>query len=95
MRKSFEGLSGIIHRELDRRPDSGDVYVFINRRADRVKLLVWDRDGFWIHYKRLEKGRYYLPSGGEMSLEMRYEDLVMMLEGIDVSGIKKRLRYGR
>jgi transposase len=95
MRKSFEGLSGIIRRELDRRPDSGDVYVFINRRADRVKLLVWDRDGFWIHYKRLEKGRYHLPSGGEMSPEMRYEDLVMMLEGIEVTGIKKRLRYGR
>ena len=95
MRKSFEGLSGIIRREFGRRPDSGDVYVFINRRADRVKIMVWDRDGFWIHYKRLERGRYHLPYPGENGPEIRYEDLVMMLEGIDVSGVKKRLRYGR
>ncbi|MDZ7359362.1 MAG: IS66 family insertion sequence element accessory protein TnpB [candidate division KSB1 bacterium] len=56
MRKSFDGLSGVVTSALGRDPASGDVYVFVNRRRDRLKLLVWDRTGFWLFYKRLEQG---------------------------------------
>jgi len=61
MRKSFDGLGGLIHREMGRDPLSGDVYVFVNRRRDRIKFLVWESDGYWIWYKRLEKGTFRLP----------------------------------
>ncbi|MDZ7364227.1 MAG: IS66 family insertion sequence element accessory protein TnpB [candidate division KSB1 bacterium] len=62
MRKSFDGLSGVVATVLGRDPTSGDVYVFVNRRHDRMKLLVWDRTGFWIFYKRLEHGTFQLPA---------------------------------
>ena len=58
MRKSFDGLSGLINNELKKNPLSGDVFIFINKRRDRIKLLIWDRTGFWLFYKRLEKGRF-------------------------------------
>lgn len=95
MRKSFDGLSGLIRRELGQLPQSGDLFLFVNRRRDRLKMLVWDRDGFWIHYKRLEKGQFHLPSGTMENTLIGYDDLLLMLEGIDVQNAEKRLRYGR
>ena len=53
MRKSFDGLSGIVTSVLARDPMSGEVYIFVNRRRDRMKLLLWDKSGFWLFYKRL------------------------------------------
>jgi transposase len=95
MRKSFDGLSGMVTTALGRDPLSGDVYVFVNRRRDRMKLLVWDRTGFWIFYKRLEQGTFQLPSptAEQASLELPYEELMMILEGIDLASIKRRRRY--
>lgn len=61
MRKSFDGLSGVVTSALGRDPTNGDVYVFVNRRRDRMKLLVWDHTGFWLFYKRLEQGTFQLP----------------------------------
>ena len=58
MRKSFDGLSGLIRTGLNRDPLSGDVFVFINRRRTHIKLLVWDRNGFVLFYKRLERGTF-------------------------------------
>ena len=95
MRKSFDGLHGIIRRELAQSPRSGDVFLFVNRRQDRIKLMVWDRDGFWIHYKRLEKGQFHPPSVIDDSSEIHYEDLLLMLEGIDLTNGKKYRRFGR
>ena len=95
MRKSFEGLGGLVRCHLQEDVQSGDVYLFINRRGDRTKLLVWDRDGFWIHYKRLEKGRFCLSSDSHAGPEISYSDLVMLLEGIDLKKGKKSIRYGR
>jgi transposase len=95
MRKSFDGLCGIIYTQLSADPLSGDVYVFLNRRRDRIKLLVWDRSGFWIFYKRLEKGTFQLPriAAEQASLDLPYQELMLILEGIDLTHIRKRRRY--
>jgi len=95
MRKSFDGLCGLVISELGADPTSGAVYLFLNRRRDRIKLLVWDRNGFWILYKRLEQGRFQIPASLPESKEIRlpYEDIVMLLEGIDLTSVKRRKRY--
>lgn len=97
MRKSFDGLSGLVTSALSRDPTSGDVYVFLNRRRDRMKLLLWDRTGFWLFYKRLEQGTFQLPTtvAEQASLELRYDELLLILEGIDLASIKRRRRYHR
>lgn len=95
MRKNFDGLSGIISAELGRDPLSGDIFVFVNRRRDRIKLLVWDRTGFWIFYKRLEQGTIQIPKNPahQSAIEISYDVLMMLLEGIDVGSVKRRPRY--
>jgi transposase len=95
MRKSFDGLSGVVTQAMLRNPLSGDVYVFLNRRRDRMKLLVWEQGGFWILYKRLEKGTFQLPPnhGEQNSIELPYEELLMLVEGIDLHSVKRRIRY--
>jgi len=95
MRKSFEGLSGIVSSALDANPLSGDVFVFLNKRRDRIKLMLWDRDGFWIFYKRLEKGTFQLPAidSSMDAVELSYDMLWLMIPGIDANFIKRRPRY--
>ena len=95
MRKSFDGLCGIVSAAMARDPLSGDVYVFLNRRRDRIKLLVWQHGGFWIFYKRLESGSFQLPpdSGQDDTLVLPYADLMMLIEGIDLASVKRRKRY--
>jgi transposase len=95
MRKSFDGLSGVIKNERLGNPISGDVFIFVNRRRDRMKFLVWDRSGFWLFYKRLEKGTFQLPPGPmeHSSMELTYDVLLMLVEGIDYTRIKRRPRY--
>jgi transposase len=94
MRKSFDGLTGLITSALRRDLASGDVYVFVNRRRDRMKLLVWDRTGFWIFYTRLEQGTFQLPATPTSSFALPYETLLMILEGIDLAAGRRR-RYQR
>jgi transposase len=95
MRKSFDGLCGLVSSALARDPMSGDVYVFFNRRRDRLKLLVWDRSGFWIFYKRLERGTFQFPAHfvNQAAIDVPYEDLMMIIEGIDLASVKRRVRY--
>jgi len=95
MRQGFDGLSGIITNSQLGDPVSGDVYVFVNRRRDRMKLLVWDRTGFWLFYKRLEKGTFQIPpaTADQKSIELSYDILLMLVEGIDISSLKRRVRY--
>lgn len=97
MRKSFNGLFGIVTSALRSDPLSGDVYAFVNKKRDRLKLLFWDKGGFWIFYKRLEKGTFQQPFSDPASdsLEISYDQLVMMLEGIDLTSVKRRTRYNR
>ena len=97
MRKSFDGLFGIVTMALDSDPLSGDVYVFVNRRRDRIKLLFWEGDGFWIFSKRLEKGTFQLPPNTDeiSSVQLPYDELMMITRGIDLRFIKRRNRYKR
>ena len=96
MRKSFDGLSGIIIGSLKQNPLSGAVYVFINKRRNRIKLLVWDNDGFWLFYKRLERGTFQIPIVlGASSLTISYNQLVLLLKGIKLPTVKHRTSYYR
>jgi hypothetical protein len=101
MRKSFDSLSGLVRNELGRDPASGEVFVFINKRRNSVKLLYWERDGFVLYYKRLEKGTFTLPSlssvnsGSGSGSALSYPELVLMLEGFQVQQMRQKARYVR
>jgi transposase len=97
MRRSFDGLALMVRQFLGADPLSGHLFVFRSRRGDRVKLLYWDGDGLAIWYKRLEKGTYRFPaaSGTDQGVELRAADLTMLLDGVDLSSVKRRPRYQR
>ena len=90
MRKSFDGLSGLIRSELNADPLSGALFVFCNRRRNMVKLLYWDRDGFAIWHKRLEKGCFRLPSTSSAHARIDRLQLTLLLEGITPKKVIKR-----
>lgn len=95
MRKSFNGLSGIVLNELKGNLYSGDVFIFSNKRRDQIRLLVWDRDGFWVCAKRLEEGTFQIPEQKQesVSIELKWDILMMMFEGINFDKVIKRKRY--
>jgi transposase len=90
MRKSFDGLSGIVRSEMDQDPLSGSLFVFVNRRRNMVKLLYWDRDGLAIWFKRLERGCFTLPSTYARDSFIERRHLNMLLEGITPKKVSKR-----
>ncbi len=90
MRKSFDGLCGIIRSHLHADPLSGSLFVFVNRRRSMVKLLYWDRDGLALWYKRLEKGCFSLPARCPEDGHIERRDLAMLLEGIVPKNVEKR-----
>jgi transposase len=92
-RRGFDGLSAIVREWLGQDPLSGHLFVFRNRRADRIKILYWDRDGFWLWYKRLERGTFRFPRVDAPSLEVEAADLALLLEGVDISKIERQKRY--
>lgn len=96
MRRSFDGLHALVrdHLELDA---FGHLYLFANKRRDRLKILYWDRDGFAFWAKRLEEGSYAIPSGepGSRRFEISVEELGALLSGIDLSSATRRKRYRR
>lgn len=94
MRKSFDGLSGLVKQEMKQHVLSGDVFIFINRRRNQVKLLCWDKDGLAVYHKRLEKGTFELPAGGtESVITLTSLQLRLILDGIQLQSIKHRQRY--
>ena len=96
MRKSFDGLSAVTRHVLRRDPLSGHVFVFCNRRKDRLKILYWDRDGFWCLAKRLEQGTFAWPSADPVeSHAITTRELALILEGIDHRDVKFRKRMNR
>ncbi len=97
MRCGFDRLAERVHGVIGQDPLSGHYFVFRSRRGDRLKILVWDRDGFLMWYKRLESGVFKLPrvQEGTRSLELRASELAMVLDGIDVSKLKRVPRYAR
>jgi transposase len=93
MRKSFDGLCGLVRNELGRQPASGEVFVFVNARRTLIKLLHWQRGGFVLYYKRLESGRFPLPNLAGDATRILWTDLVLMIEGIRVEKARYSPRY--
>jgi transposase len=95
LRRSVDGLSLLVRESLRLEPFSGHLFLFRNRRADRLKILVWDRSGFWVLYKRLERGTFAWPLGeGVGPLEMKAVDLMLLLSGVE-RGARRRRWYDR
>ena len=95
MRKSFDGLSGLVNDLLESSPVSSSVYVFINKRRDKVKLLHWVGSGYLLYYKRLEEGTFELPRYeiNRGMIRLSYTQIVMLIDGISIVNIKRRKRY--
>jgi transposase len=96
MRKSFDSLSGIIRRSMNLDPLSGYVFIFKNKRADRIKCMYWDADGYAIWYKALQRGTFRFPdlkNYASAGLEIDATTLRMILDGIDLSSIRRRQRF--
>jgi transposase len=95
MRNGFDGLSGLVRSRFLQDPLAGDVFIFLNKPRNRIKFLQWQGDGFAIYYKRLEKGTYELPpvEATNKSIEITSQQLLLIMEGISLKSIKKRVRY--
>ena len=95
MRKGFTGLQGIITSHLEQDPLSGHLFLFVNRRRDKLKILYWDGDGLAIWYKRLEQGTFQMPAikDDQKMAVIRSEELTMLLRGIDLNSAKRRKRF--
>lgn len=95
MRKSFRGLCQLTESVLKEDPASGHWFAFINRRGDRLKLLGWDGQGFWIWYKQLEAGSFQKPAvdSNQVQIEIDVTQLSLIINGIDLSSAKRRHRY--
>ena len=91
MRKGFDGLCRLVEESLGHDIYEGHLFVFVSRRQDRVKVLMWERGGFVLYYKRLERGRFRLPAVGKGATCIRLAgpQLAMLLDGIDVSRVRK------
>ena len=93
-RKAHDGLVAIIRDQLAEDVFEGGIFVFLNKRRDRVKLIEWDGNGLWMHYKRLEKGTFkWAASGSENKVAMTRADLSMLLEGIDLKAGRLRPHF--
>ena len=95
LRRSFDGLAAIARDGLGKNPLSGDWFVFRNRRGDRLKVLMWDRDGLLLVYKRLEQGafRFPVPAPDAKSVQVTTQELSLLLWGIDPSSVIRQKRY--
>jgi transposase len=96
LRKSFDGLCGIVSAQFQRNILDGDYFVFFNRSLNRCKILLWDRDGLILVYKRLEVGRFQRPlTRGDHSLAIEVDSttLTLILAGVDLASVKRRKRY--
>ncbi len=97
MRKGFDGLSGIIRTEFGREPNDGSLFLFINRRRDRIKILHWEAGGFELWYKRLEAGTFeqVTSRNGQSVVTIDATELTMLLSGVSLQSVKRRKRFGR
>lgn len=98
MRRSFDGLYALVSGTMQLNAFEGHLFVFSNRRKDRIKILYWDRDGFAIWAKRLEEGTYAMPftdAGAEQRQEITAQELGAILSGIDLNQATRRKRYHR
>lgn len=95
MRKSFDTLAAVVRAVIDEDPLSGHLFVFCNRRRDRLKVLLWEESGFWLLAKRLEQGTFNWPlSSSRVKVPYSTAELAALLAGLELSG-GRRLRYRR
>src|SRR5437870_5398941 len=97
MRKSFDGLSGLVRSVFQADPTDGSLFLFVNRRRDRIKAMWWDRDGLALFYKRLESGTFEMLRAADDAnvLEIDATQLAMLLAGVTLQSAKRRKRYAR
>jgi transposase len=96
LRKQFDGIAVLVEQGLHHDPRSGHLFVVFNRRGDQVRILFWDRQGYCLFAKRLERGRFRLPwdaPASDAAVEMEAAELALILEGIDLRGAKRRARW--
>jgi transposase len=96
MRKHFDGIAALVQNQLGQEPHSGHLFVVFNRRGDQVRILFWDRSGYCLLSKRLERGVFRLPWEKDSSgayIEMEAAELALVLEGIDLKGARRRKRW--
>jgi transposase len=94
LRRSVDGLSALVRERLGLEPMSGHLFLFRNRRGDRVKILVWDQGGYWVLYKRLERGTFSWPAEESSEpVEIRAAELMLLLSGVEVSRTRRRRWY--
>jgi transposase len=94
-RKSFDGLAAVVMAQLGRDPLSGDLFVFKNRRGDRLKILAWQGDGFALYLRRLERGTFAFPTADGASRSVTATELAMILGGVEWQTARRRPRYQR
>lgn len=94
-RNGFDGLCAIVREHFREDPLSGHLFLFFNRRRDRIKILVWDQNGFWLLYKRLERGTFERMAGSGEKLEIDRARLAMLLDGIETKSSKIRTHFVR
>lgn len=95
MRKGFDGLSGMVEEHFSESLFSGALFIFLNRRYNRVKILYWDRDGLALWHKRLERGKFQMPADKDgKAAELTTAELSMLLEGITPLRMSRRYRLG-
>jgi transposase len=95
MRRGFDTLAASVKEFLGHDPFSGNLFLFVGRGKDRLKILYWDRDGFALWYKRLEEGAFKLPAvkDADASVELKATELAMLLEGIDLKSLRRSQRF--
>ena len=94
-RKCFDGLQSVVTAHLGKDPLSGDLYVFRNKRGDRLKILAWQGDGFALYLRRLERGTFAFPAADAAEVAVTATELAMILGGIDLGSARRRRRYER
>ena len=96
LRRSIDGLAALVRERFTLDPLSGHLFLFRNRRGDRLKILAWDRSGFWVLYKRLEQGTFAWPAEDTSApVEMHSTDLALLLSGVDVAQTRRRRWFER
>jgi transposase len=96
LRRSIDGLAALVRERFTLDPLSGHLFLFRNRRGDRIKILAWDQGGFWVLYKRLERGTFAWPADDEVArVELRGADLLLLLSGVDLAHTRRRRWYER
>jgi len=95
MRKSFDALSGLVRNNLGNNPIGGEVFIFINKRRDKIKLLHWQGSGYILYYKRLEKGTFEIPryDASVGSITLTYTQMVMIMDGLSIKNLQRRIRF--